>query len=70
MLWRVYSKLLNMRDFRARSGFPLHVKTRYNSTCGYRVKSIGLAYFTVLAFVSGRAIGQAKFRAYMLQTHP
>jgi len=27
----VYSKLLNMRDFRPGSGFPLALKTRYNS---------------------------------------
>jgi len=70
MLWRVHSKLLNMRDFRALSGFPLQVKTRYNSTCGYRVKASAWPIFTVVAFMPGRAIGQAKFRAYMLQTHP
>src|SRR5713101_881878 len=29
--WIVYSKLLNMRDFRLGSGFPLVPKTRYNS---------------------------------------
>jgi hypothetical protein len=34
-------------------------------------KSVGLAYFNGRGFiVPGRAIGQAKFRAYMLQTHP
>jgi len=29
-----HPKLLNMRDFRAGSGFPLAAKTRYNLTIG------------------------------------
>jgi hypothetical protein len=62
---------LNMRDFRALSGFPLGMKTRYNSACGYRVRASAWAYFHCHGFfMPRRAIGQAKFRAYMLQTHP
>jgi hypothetical protein len=51
-------------------GFPLAAKTRYNSgsaTC----KSVGLVLFSrVWLFEPKRAIGWAKFRAYMQQARP
>ena len=63
-------KLLNMRDFRALSGFPSQLKRatiRWPQTGG----SIGLAYFReARPFMPTRAIGRAKFRAYMQLTHP
>ena len=63
-------KLLNMRDFRALSGFPSQPKRatiRWPQTGG----SIGLAYFRdARPFMPGCAIGRAKFRAYMQLTHP
>jgi hypothetical protein len=58
-----------MRDFRASSGFPLWVKTRYNSAVGDRREHwLGL-FPPAWLFMPKRAIGQAKFRAYMLQAH-
>jgi hypothetical protein len=64
-----HSKLLNMRDFRARSGFPLAGKTRYNLlVANRREPRLGL-FSSAWLFVPRSAIGQAKFRAYMLQTH-
>jgi hypothetical protein len=64
-----HAKLLNMRDFRASSGFPPAVKTRYNRVSGKPAKAVGLALFLPLWLFRPRtAIGWAKFRAYMLQT--
>jgi hypothetical protein len=52
------------------TGFPIAAKTRYNSAW-QTGKSIALAYFHRHGFVMPeRAIGRAKFRAYMLLTHP
>src|SRR6266478_3858403 len=44
--WMMYSKLLNMRDFRPGSGFPLAAKTRYNSLVanGQELISTGMAF--------------------------
>ncbi|HEX9468829.1 MAG TPA: hypothetical protein VF957_04760, partial [Bradyrhizobium sp.] len=49
--WRlgVHSKLLNMRDFRAASGFPLEAKTRYNSIVADR-RALALPHSTGMAF--------------------
>jgi hypothetical protein len=52
-------------------GFPLVAKTRYNSRLGKPAKTVGLAQFPPTSvFEPNHAIGWAKFRAYMLQTHP
>jgi hypothetical protein len=52
-------------------GFPLTAKTRYNSRLGKPAKAVGLTLFPPTSvFEPNRAIGRAKFRAYMLQTHP
>src|SRR5258708_30980380 len=49
--WRLggHSKLLNMRDFRAASGFPLEAKTRYNSIVADR-RALAFPHSTRLAF--------------------
>jgi hypothetical protein len=63
-------KLLNMRDFRALSGFPSQPK-RATIRRPQTGESIGLAYFPLARpLMPRRAIGRAKFRAYMLLTHP
>jgi hypothetical protein len=69
----IHSKLLNMRDFRALEGFPLPAETRYNSFPANR-RQTGAEHRPGLfppawLFMPKRAIGSAKFRAYMLQTH-
>ena len=67
---RIRSKLLNMRDFRASEGFPSLPKgaTIQPWQPG---KSTGLAHFRRHGLDHAkRAIGLAKFRAYMLQTQP
>jgi hypothetical protein len=69
-----HPKLLNMRDFQAGSGFPPGSKTRYNLTpvnplANRREHRLGL-FPSARLFVPKRAIGPAKFRAYMVQTHP
>ena len=52
-------------------GFPLTAKTRYKSSLGKPAKAVGLALFPpAWVFELNRAIGWAKFRAYMRQTHP
>jgi hypothetical protein len=52
-------------------GFPLATKTRYNSSRGKPAKAVGFARFPPpWLFEPKRAIGWAKFRAYMLLTHP
>jgi hypothetical protein len=56
-------------------GFPLAAKTRYNWFRGKPAKPLAWAYFRrqfplPWLFEPKRAIGWAKFRAYMLQTHP
>jgi len=62
--------LLNMRRFQARSGFPPAPKTRYYLSCGNRREQrLGL-FPPAWLFMPDHAIGQAEFRAYMLQTHP
>jgi hypothetical protein len=70
----VHPKLLNMRDFQAGSGFPPGSKTRYNLTLvnpWQTGESTGLGLFPpAWLFMPKLAIGPAKFRAYMLQTHP
>jgi hypothetical protein len=63
-----------MRDFRALSGFPSQPK-RATIAVPQTGESIGLAYSLGLfpqarPLMSKRAIGRAKFRAYMLLTHP
>jgi hypothetical protein len=51
-------------------GFPLAAKARYNSlVANGQEHRLGLLPPSWL-FMTKRAIGQAKFRAYMLQTHP
>jgi predicted lipid-binding transport protein (Tim44 family) len=62
---RVHSKLLNMRDFRALSGFPLAAKTRYNSMVANRLEHCLGLFPPAWPFMPKRAIGQAKFRAYI-----
>jgi hypothetical protein len=60
-----------MRDFRARSGLSPAGENALQFGLWLPGKSVGLAYFNGRGFiVPRRAIGQAKFRAYMLQTHP
>jgi hypothetical protein len=60
-----------MRDFQGMIGFPLAAKTRYNPLLGKPARAVGLALFPpTWVFEPNRAIGWAKFRAYMLQTHP
>jgi hypothetical protein len=56
-------------------GFPLATKTRYNPSRGKPAKPLAWPYFhrhfpPQWLFEPKRAIGWAKFRAYMLQTHP
>jgi hypothetical protein len=70
---RARLKLLNMRDFRALSGFPSGPKraTTHQPQTG---ESIGLAHFLgpipqPRPLMPKRAIGRAKFRAYMQLTH-
>jgi len=50
-------------------GFPLAAKTRYYSAVA-NGQEIDLAIAAGMAPHAKRAIGRAKFRAYMLQTHP
>jgi hypothetical protein len=59
-----------MRDFQAVSDFPSRPK-RATIRRPQTGDSIGLAYFReAWLFMPKRAIGRAKFRAYMLLTHP
>jgi hypothetical protein len=64
------AKLLNKRDFQALSGFP---SPRIRATIRRRQmgKSNRPGLFPpAWLFMPKRAIGWAKFRAYMVQTHP
>jgi hypothetical protein len=58
-----------MRRFRAGSGFPPALKTRYNLHCGKPVRLPVWPNSIGKAFHAKSAIGWAKFRAYMLLTH-
>jgi hypothetical protein len=63
-----HSKLLNPRDFRAGSGFPLCAKTGYNlPAANGREHRLGTLP-GVFTMTPKYATGRAKFRAYMLQT--
>jgi hypothetical protein len=60
-----------MRDFRASSGVSSDRENALQFAKWRTGESIGLAQFHRHGFfMPKRVIGQAKFRAYMLQTHP
>jgi hypothetical protein len=58
-----------MRRFRAGSGFPPALKTRYNLGYGKPVRPPDWPNSIGKAFHAKSAIGRAKFSAYMLLTH-
>jgi hypothetical protein len=51
-------------------GFPLAAKTRYYPAVANEARAPTWPIAAGMAHHAKRAIGRAKFRAYMLQTHP